>query len=428
MQITITLENISQYRSGSYSHATIIWGTPVLDPTVLVNFPELRELNCYRSGLKTLEGLGVCSQLRVLNCRHNSLTSLAGLEGCLKLRNLDCDGNPYLTSLAGIENCTRLQRLSIHDCKVLSLAELANCTRLRTIFCSSNRLTSLTGLENCINLEYLFCWGNKLTDLKGIRNCTSLNTLDCSGTKLRSLDGIESCTQLEDIDCSSNLLRVLNPLVYLRNLQYLSYAGNPLEIQTIQVQRVLEHIERTASDSSVYTNNQNVHDVHIQKTVCDSVQALLLDPKPKFSIDAVIQSGLNERTVRLLVEYCSDSYVHSVHRLTYSELFSYVWARIERSEHKRELLRILEEQIADSECKCFTGRFNRTLSVLVGFYSDIKIDISDNSRIGAIIVAAKNQTTPYDQHQHKSLAMILLLQAGYDADVIKPWLEAITEY
>ncbi|CAH6421600.1 Hypothetical protein MVR_LOCUS290 [uncultured virus] len=141
----------------------------------------------------------------------------------------------------------------------------------------------------------------------------------------------------------------------------------------------------------------------------------------------IIDSDLPERAVRLLLEYCGDEHVHSYHFITYQELLAYVWARISSSEHKFELIKILAEQVTDAECKCVTGRFNRTLSVLVGFYPDIVISISDSSRISAIVLTARDQVQPYDSAQHLALATTLLLEAGYDAAVIEPWLEAISE-
>ena len=109
------------------------------------------------------------------------------------------------------------------------------------------------------------------------------------------------------------------------------------------------------------------------------------------------------------------------------ELLSYVWKRIEKSIDKAELLKILEEQIIDSECECFTGRFNRTLSVLVGFYSDIKINISDQSRIGAIILNLKDKIIPYNIDIHKETAIKELTEAGYSKEEIEPWIGAIDE-
>ena len=88
-------------------------------------------------------------------------------------------------------------------------------------------------------------------------------------------------------------------------------------------------------------------------------------------------------------------------------------------------MKILEEQINDSECKCFTGRFNRTLSVLVGFYDDININISDKSRISAIILNCKDKIIPYDIEQHKELAKKELLESGYKEEEIEIWIDAI---
>ncbi|CAH6421597.1 Hypothetical protein MVR_LOCUS289 [uncultured virus] len=179
------------------------------------------------------------------------------------------------------------------------------------------------------------------------------------------------------------------------------------------------------SSGTVYTNRQNVHDIHVQKTVCESLQRLLTDPKPRFAIGDVINSGLNKEAIDLLLTYCNDRSIHSRHLLTYSELLGYVWARIVKHRHRGELIKVLGEQVLESEGKCFTGRFNRLVSVLAGFCDDIVIEIADGSRIGAIIITAKKQVTPYSPEAHVELAQTLLLEGGYDADTIKPWLEAI---
>ncbi|CAH6420542.1 Hypothetical protein MVR_LOCUS157 [uncultured virus] len=152
-------------------------------------------------------------------------------------------------------------------------------------------------------------------------------------------------------------------------------------------------MKRPILDRSVYSDGQNVHNIHIQKCVCESVQNLLKDPKPEFSVEMIVESGMDERAIRLLLEYCDDESIHSAHLLSFKELLSYVWARISKSEHTTELIRILAEQMCDSECKCFTGRINRLVSVLVGFYPDITIEISDTSRIGLSSSLLKGRLT-----------------------------------
>ena len=40
----------------------------------------------------------------------------------------------------------------------------------------------------------------------------------------------------------------------------------------------------------------------------------------------------------------------------------------------------LNEEMIDSECKCFTGRISRLINCLVGFYEDIEIRVDDNEQ------------------------------------------------
>ncbi len=209
-------------------------------------------------------------------------------------------------------------------------------------------------------------------------------------------------------------------------MKYLTCLGNPIEIPTFQIQRMLDRL-RYNRNSSIYNDNQNIHDTEIQRTVCDSIQSLLKDPKNHFSIEDIINSDLNKSTIEFLVEYCQDQTIHSIHLITYIELLSLVWNRIQKSIHKSELMKILEEQIADSECKCFTGRFNRTLSVLVGFFDDIKINISDKSRISAIVLNTGDKINPYNPIKHREAATKELKEAGYQEIDFKDWIDAIED-
>ena len=315
-----------------------------------------------------------------------------------------------------------MQRLDCWNNKLETLSGIESCTQLEVLECGDNHLVSLREIENCSMLKRLSCHGNRLETLEGIEGCPQLQDLICNRNRLRSLEGIEGCLDLRQLSCKYNQIASLDPIVYLRRIKNLVTSGNPLAIQSVQVHRVLDMINGPHDhlSSSIYTDRQNVYNVHIQKSVCDSVRALLTDPKPVFSMRDVIDSDLDAATIEILIEFCSDTAVHSVHLLTYIELLGYVWQRICRSEHTNELLKILAEQVADAECKCFTGRFNLTLSVLVGFYDDICITISDNSRIGAIILAVRarlksqeGSQIPYNPHTHAVTARRELIEAGY---------------
>ena len=479
-KITITKNNIDECRHTISPLITkIMWEAGPLDAQVLRNFPNIQNLTCMACDLTTLKGLEGCPQLLELNCFRNSLVTLEGIDNCPLLQQLSCTSNK-LIALTGIEGCQQLRKIDCSCNSLISLDELASCTLLHEVICTYNKIQSIRGIRNCSQLEILYCWNNcitslagiemcgqlrrlhcsenrlasitelkgcplmknlncssnRITVLTGIEKCLQLTNLECAHNRLKSLAGVDRCLQLKELVCRSNMLTSLEPIVYLRYLWLLIHSDNPLDIQSIQVHRCLERTESNGRNGSVYADKQNVHNVHIQKCVCESIQNLLRDPKPIFAIDAIIESDLPEQAIRLLLEYCDDKTVHSHHLLTFIELLAYVWARIDRSEHKTELIKILGEQITDAMCMCLTGRFNRIVSVLVGFYPDIVIEISDSSRIGAIISVAGTKLEsqegdmlrmPYDAVKHRALAHKLLLEAGYTCEDIQPWLDAIED-
>ncbi len=425
MEITITRDNIFKYLNSGFDNIKIImtWKAGHLHKKVIDNFPNLQELYCGSNLIASLEPLSNCVNLRILDCRVNLITTLKPLSNCVNLRVLYCNNNK-IASLDLLHNCVNLEKLYCEYNQIKSLEPLYRCVNLEKLYCEYNQIKSLEPLYSCVNLRKLYCGYNQLTSLEQLSNCVDLEILNCSWNKLTSLEPLSNCVNLRELICDCNQIRSLEPLVYLTRLNYINHLGNPIENATVQIQRILNRI-RSNHDSSIYNNNQNVHDTEIQRTVCESVQNLLKDPKIDFNIDDVINSSLNKSTIESLIEYCQDQTIHSVHLITYQELISLVWNRIINSIHQSELMKILEEQIADSECKCFTGRFNRTLSVLVGFFDDIKINISDKSRISAIILNTKDKIIPYNAVKHKETAIKELNEAGYLESEFKDWIEAI---
>lgn len=485
-KVNINHNNISQYRSQSWPSVTeITWRAGELDESVLENFSNavkldcngnrlkslrgiqyltrLKELYCSRNELFTLDGIQACTSLEILNCGWNHLVSLSEASNCRNLLKLTCDNNklesikviecfPTLTSLNCWRNPLRsiivdgagsnLTHIDCQSCELESIEGISAYSNLEIIWCHNNRIGSLKGIEGCSRLRKFYGCGNRLSTLEGLSACPLLKTLTCSKNRLKSLAEISTLSNLQYISCDSNKIASLDPVVYLKRLTFFSYDGNPLDIQSERFRRYIEQYRphrswftyqgrASSRKTTVYDNGQNVHDIHIQQSVCKSLVSLLADPKPKFStmdlLAMIMHADMDDHAKQLLTEYCSNSYVHSDHMISYSELLSYVWNRITSSKHSTELFKILSQLILDSDGKCFTGRFNRTLSVLVGFFPDIVIEISDTSRISAIIITIQKRINPYDPATHAKTATVELQQAGYTLDEIKPWIDAISD-
>ena len=96
---------------------------------------------------------------------------------------------------------------------------------------------------------------------------------------------------------------------------------------------------------------------------------------------------------------------------------------------QREIKRVLNQEMMDAECKCFTGRMNRVVNCLNGFSSLVDIRISDSEQIGNIIVLLREKAIDalgnYSAERHKQLVENELKERGYDSETVRMWLDYI---
>ena len=115
--------------------------------------------------------------------------------------------------------------------------------------------------------------------------------------------------------------------------------------------------------------------------------------------------------------------------LSFAEVLWYVLCTINvdfNNETQDEIKRILNIDMNDSLCKCFTGRISRVINCLSSFSEMVNIKIKDESQIGNIIVMVKNTLgEDYTIDKHKEIVRKELLEREYDEEVIEKWIEYI---
>ena len=429
---------------------------------------SLKCIMCNNNSLTSIEALQLCISLELVDCRNNKLSSLTGLENKVNLIKLWV-GRNRLTSLQGLAGCTALSELRAPNNKIRSTKGIDSCValtelhmennnlsklvlgcmpKLKIVDCDKNALVSLEGLTNCPALEILHCISNcisrlpdfstcpllrvfickdnVLTSLKGLEGLLNLKKLNCEHNCLVNLKGLEGCRSLHSLDCDHNRITTIEHIIRLRNLRNFAYRRNPLGYPSVQVEHFLHMIGgRNGESSTIYNNVENVSDSAVKESVFVSIQNLLKDPTPSFSINDLKGSGLSDKAIKWLTIACDDNNRNSNYLITYRQLLSYVWQRVCTSEHKEELIRVLEQQVTESKGRCQIGRLTRLLSVLVGFYDDINIAISGGAQICAAIKVAKKSVRPYDALTHRTLVATHLADLGYTDEETQPWLDAI---
>ena len=400
---------------------------------------DLVELNYYNSKLTSLPvEIGLFTQLQKLYCHNNQLTSLPGeIRLCSQLQHLECSNN-YLTSLPGeLGFCSRLTYLKFYNNQLTSLpGELGFCTQLQLLNCTNNHLTYLpTELGFCTQLIHLICSNNQLTSLPTeLGLCTQLQYILCDNNQLNSLPSeLGLCTQLRILNCSRNqLISLPAELGLCIQLQLLDYSNNPIEYIP---QNIIRLLHRNNNIQNIYTDAQSVHNHSIQQGISNGIM-YLLKKKPTITFDELTQQILinpilSEQSKRLLMEYMGNEEVHSIFNITFKELLTHVISYVNTFDTtmQHNFFEILNTEIIDSECKCFTGRLSRLVNSLNGLDEHIQVHISENEQIGNIIIVCKNRmnNSEYNVELHKEMVRSELLLRNVDIDTIETWLEYITE-
>ena len=83
---------------------------------------------------------------------------------------------------------------------------------------------------------------------------------------------------------------------------------------------------------------------------------------------------------------------------------------------------VLNQEISDRLCMCFTGRLTRLLNTLVGLYDDIKLQISDSKQITNIIIALKDK---FSGDQLMEAVRKELQDRQYNETIINEWFDYI---
>jgi hypothetical protein len=86
----------------------------------------------------------------------------------------------------------------------------------------------------------------------------------------------------------------------------------------------------------------------------------------------------------LILTYCEDQSVHSVLNVTFEEVLNSVWSKISIHNDRQEIIKVLNIEMLDSECKCFTGRLTRLVNCLSGFDDNVIMQISNNEQMSNI--------------------------------------------
>ena len=104
---------------------------------------------------------------------------------------------------------------------------------------------------------------------------------------------------------------------------------------------------------------------------------------------------------------------------------SMVWDRIRVHPDRKEILKVLDQELKDSMNLCFTGRVTRLVNCLNGFDSDVVIQISKNEQLNNLMVLIKKQYT--DNEEMKKALIEAMKERDFTEVEITEWVGYLEE-
>lgn len=378
---------------------------------------ELEILKLSNNKINKIENL--TDNIKILSLSHNNIYKINNLNNNLEELYLDSNIIDKINNLPKNLKILNLSYNRISD--IDNLTE--NITKLNL---NHNFINKINNLPNSITHLYLaYNFINKIENLT--QNIIHINI---SHNNINKIEYNTLPPKLTYLDISHNKINELP--IFLLEFKYLKkikYNNNPINRISIPVQRWLNTLNRI-DNNKIYTDQENVHNHNIQQSFRTSLYNIINNNKYKIELSDVKKqinecNILNKNAKRLINLYCNDKTVHCVYFITFAELFCYVWDRIINSEHKEQLLIILNDEINSCEGLCFMGRMVRLVNTLVGFYPDIEIQISDSEQIASIILTIKKNYILEDNEFVKNKIYQELLDRKYEINIINEWLEYI---
>ena len=408
-----SLENLVNLEVISFSNNNIS------DISFLSKLTKLKNISFDKNNIFDISPLKFLSKLQIIDLSCNQIEDISPLNKLTNLRVLNIDNN-NISDISSLNNLIKLRTLDINNNNISDISSLNNLIKLIELNLSYNQISNISSLENLTQLELLLINNNNISNISHLQNLTNLLQLNFSHNNINNIFELRNLNNLERLDIYNNQITLLPEfLTTFHDLRIFYFNGNPIENN-----RVANHFNnpRIVNNQNIYNDTQNVHNSEIQNSMNNSIK-YILSIAPTLTINQMKHNlrdnnSITEKSKILINNYFNNNDIHSIFNITFIELFLYVYCIILKNKDKDEIFKILNNEILESEEKCFTGRIGRLVNCLNGFDENIKINISISEQISNIIsqILKSNKSNPKEEIIKE------LKDRGFSDEEINEWI------
>ena len=390
--------------------------------------------------------------IRELNLRWYPMINIRPeIKQFENLQTLDLSRNRIINICPEIGQLQKLYTLFLHENDIVNICpEIGQLLNLRELYLSYNLIISVCPeIGQLKNLRELYLSYNRIIsvcpEIGQLKNLLKLNL--SYNRMIRVCLEMGQLKTLQMLFLNDNQITIIpTNIIQCNNLVRFDYHDNNIEYYIPCVQRFLDRINRInrinrirnngGTIVNIYNDGQNVHTSSIQTSIKNSIFNLLNTRYKINEVNNYIEdSVLAIKTKELITEYISLKETHSNLDCTFEEIFKAVWNEILtlNVDFQDEVKKRLNEEMDDSECKCFTGRISRLVNCLSGYSDKVSIQISDAEQIGNIIslVRSKYNDSHNDSHNDSNIHTVRqivrdeLTERKFDINIIDEWISYI---
>jgi len=416
------------------------------DKEIKINYENnILEIDLKWKGIKQIIEIVGLDKLELLDLSHNNIKIIGGLNELKQLQELYLSGN-QIEVIEGLNELKQLQILNLSYNQIRIIGRLDELKQLQILNLSYNKIRIVEGLNELKQLQELNLYGNQIRIVGGLDELKQLKKLYLSNNKIEVIEGLNELKQLQKLRLNNNKIKIVEELDELKQLHLLSLYNNqitviPLSIMNLKklnhlfydtdniqlnpiIKRFLNRNKLKTNKLSIYNDSQNVHDSEINTSIRDSIYSIMND-NLTITFDELVNLILDDSTLvditkSSLIDYSNNKNVHSILNVSFKDVLIYVWNIIIKHKDKEQIKLILNDEMKDSLCKCFTGRLSRLINCLNGFDDRIKIKISDSNEISNIIILVRNKYENYNEQV--KYVTLELKERGYSDEIINEWI------
>lgn len=352
------------------------------------------------------------------NMKYDTLAPTLGLSKMGLKKVPDCITN---------ENFENLVELDLQENEIKEVPQsICFFSKLTKLYFDKNMITEICShMSGLKRLQELSMSNNMIVTFPDfLTDMVSLKCLILSNNKITEIPvKINNMSNLVKFTMDNNkLLSLPNELSELSKLNIFTFHNNLIETISSELQEFFDKVN--SNGGIAYLDKESMEKKYDEYLEKEKKRAELIEKIKAYNYLEDDEFKLETR--RALAEYNASTEMHSSFEVTFKEVFDKMMEILivrthDKPDLRKEIKRRFDEEMMDSECKCFTGRITRLVNCFSGYFTDlVEIKLSDSEEIGNIITVIKSK---YDDIEVvKKEVAAEMKSRGYEQEKIDEWI------